>query len=169
VLLDDMPLTEVDLISWRSQVGYVPQELMLFHDSVLANVTLGDPRLSEDDARRALVAAGAWDFVSALPEGIHALVGEKGAKLSGGQRQRISLARALASKPKLLILDEVTSALDPATEQDICNNIAGLAGGITIVAITHREIWTNIADRIYEVKDGRVTLKHDGNTQRIPA
>jgi ATP-binding cassette subfamily C protein len=169
VLLDDMPLTEVDLISWRSQVGYVPQELMLFHDSVLANVTLGDPRLSEDDARRALVAAGAWDFVSALPEGIHALVGEKGAKLSGGQRQRISLARALASKPKLLILDEVTSALDPATEQDICNNISGLAGGITIVAITHREIWTNIADRIYEVKDGRVTLKHDGNTQRIPA
>ena len=164
VLLDDMPLTEVDLISWRSQVGYVPQELVLFHDSVLANVTLGDPRLSEDDARRALVAAGAWDFVSALPEGIHALVGEKGAKLSGGQRQRVSLARALASKPKLLILDEVTSALDPATEQDICNNIADLAGSITVVAITHREIWTNIADRIYEVKDGRVTLKHDGNT-----
>ena len=169
VLLDDTPLTEVDLISWRGLIGYVPQELVLFHDSVLTNVTLGDPRLSEADAREALVAAGAWDFVSAMPEGIHALVGEKGAKLSGGQRQRISLARALASKPKLLFLDEVTSALDPETEREICDKIARLAGDITIVAITHREIWTEIADRIYEVRAGRATLTKNGAHWSVPA
>ena len=80
-----------------------------------------------------------------------------GAKLSGGQRQRISLARALVGKPKLLILDEVTSALDPETELAICDNIASLAGRYTIVAITHRPAWTKIAAHIYKVEDGRVS------------
>src|SRR3546814_12795551 len=95
VLVDGTPLSEVDLQAWRSLVGYVPQDLILFHDSVLANVTLGDPRLGEAEARAALEAAGAWDFVAALPEGIHGVVGETGAKLSGGQRQRIALAREI--------------------------------------------------------------------------
>lgn len=161
VLIDDVSLTEIDLMSWRAQVGYVPQELVLFHDTILANVTLGDPQLSEDDAREALIAAGAWSFVSALPDGLQSEVGEKGASLSGGQRQRISLARAIASKPKLLILDEVTSALDPATEAEICANIAKLAQKTTIVAITHRPIWTDIADRIYEIDAGHATLVKD--------
>ena len=82
-------------------------------------------------------------------------MGQHGAKLSGGQRQRIALARALASRPRLLILDEVTSALDPETEQAICDSIAALGGGMGIVAITHRKTWTTIADRIYHIEDGR--------------
>ena len=77
--------------------------------------------------------------------------------LSGGQRQRISLARALVIEPSLLILDEVTSALDPATEAEVCQNIAGLRGRYTIIAITHRSAWTEIADRLYHVASGRVT------------
>ncbi|MGE5766350.1 MAG: ABC transporter ATP-binding protein [Bacteroidota bacterium] len=169
ILLDGTPLSEIDLHAWRGIVGYVPQELILFHDSVLANVTLGDPRLGEAEARTALEAAGAWDFVAALPEGLDSIVGEKGAKLSGGQRQRIALARALAGRPKLLILDEVTSALDPKTEQDICRNIEALGGDMTILAITHREAWTEIADRTYRVEGGRVELVKDGRGLKRPA
>ena len=81
-------------------LGYTPQETILFHDSVLANVTLEDPALTRDDAEKALRLAGAWEFVSTLPQGMDTVVGERGGKLSGGQRQRIALARALVRKPK---------------------------------------------------------------------
>lgn len=151
VRVDGVPLDELDVPAWRSMLGYVPQELALFHDSVLANVTLGDPTFDAAAAEEALRLAGAWDFVSALPDGIDHVVGERGTMLSGGQRQRIALARALVVKPKLLILDEVTSALDPETEAAICANVRRLIGRVSIVAITHRPIWVELADRVYEV------------------
>jgi ATP-binding cassette subfamily C protein len=154
VLIDGVPLSEIDLRRWRQLVGYVPQDLVLFHDTILANVALGDPQVSRADVREALQMAGAWEFVEALPDQLETSVGQGGTKLSGGQRQRIALARALVCKPKLLILDEVTSALDPRTEQEICANVRQLAGEVTVLAITHRPALLEIADRRYRIEHG---------------
>jgi ATP-binding cassette, subfamily C, bacterial len=156
VLIDDVPIDRLDMRRWRRMIGYVPQELVLFHDTVFANVTLGDENLTETDVRTALEVAGAWEFVSALPEGMMTTVGEKGSKLSGGQRQRITLSRALAAKPRLLILDEVSSALDPKTETDICGRLQTLERDMTILAVTHRPAFLGIADHVLELHDGVV-------------
>jgi ATP-binding cassette subfamily C protein len=156
ILVDGNPLSEIDLASWRQMIGYVPQDLVLFHDSLHANLTLGDPNITDEDLRQALETAGAWEFINAMPDGIMSIAGQQGTKLSGGQRQRIAIARALVLKPKLLILDEVTSALDVRTEKEICENIRRLSTDITIFAITHRPALLDIADRVYAIKDGVV-------------
>jgi ATP-binding cassette subfamily C protein len=158
ILIDGVPLTELDLRAWRGMIGYVPQEIVLLHDTVFANLALGDPGITAERAKAALATAGAWPFVESMPEGLMTTVGERGMQLSGGQRQRIALARALLFKPRLLILDEVTSALDPATEAGICANVRALDGSFTILAITHRPAWVDVADRVYEVVPNGVSL-----------
>jgi ATP-binding cassette subfamily C protein len=152
VLIDSLPLEDLDLSAWRRMIGYVPQEVILFHDTVYANVTLGDPALTRDDAEAALRAAGAWDFVSGLEAGMDTIVGERGTKLSGGQRQRIAIARALVRKPRLLILDEVTTALDPLTEEAICKTLKDLSGRITILAVSHQAALVEAADQVYRLQ-----------------
>jgi len=159
ILVDGIDLKDISLKAWRGMIGYVPQELTLLKGTVLDNITLGDPALSEEDALEALRLAGAREFVDALPKGVHTPIGTMGARLSGGQRQRLSLARALVSKPQLLLLDEVTSALDEATEAEICANIANLRGRLTIIAITHRPAWTRVASKIYAVAGGKAVEK----------
>lgn len=159
VCVDAMPLTDLDLKAWRHMIGYVPQETLLLHDSILHNVTLDDPELSEQDAVQALQAAGAWEFVSRIPEGIHSTVGERGTKLSGGQRQRIMIARALVHKPRLLILDEATSALDPENAAAIGKTMEDLRGRLTILAISHQAALVESADRVYRLHDGTVSLQ----------
>ncbi len=154
ILYDGKDLADVNLKEWRSHIGYVPQELTLLRGTVLDNITFRDPALTEADAIEALTMAGAMRFVNELPLGIHSNIGTMGAKLSGGQRQRLSLARALVHKPKLLLLDEVTSALDEKTEAEICANIQELLGRLTIVAITHRPAWTKVATKIYAIDGG---------------
>jgi ATP-binding cassette subfamily C protein len=158
VLIDGVPLAELDLASWRRLVGYVPQELVLFHDTIFANVQLGDPTIGEREVRAALELAGALRFVDALPEGLRTIVGQQGAKLSGGQRQRIALARALVTQPKLLVLDEVTSALDAESEHEIVDNIRTLAERTAVLSITHRPAFLSIADRVIRIEGGRVEL-----------
>lgn len=158
ILIDGTPLKDISLNAWRRMIGYVPQELSLLHGTIYENVTLGDNSISREKVNEALKKANALTFVNALPDGLDTMVGEQGARLSGGQRQRISLARALAGDPKIIILDEVTSALDPKTEAEICRNIQALAGGYTIVSITHRKAWTMIATRLYRVEDGCASL-----------
>ena len=157
IYLDDMPLARIDLKKWRKKIGYVPQEQLLLNDSVLTNVTFGDPDLTEADAEYALKAAGAWDFVSALADGMHANVGERGARLSGGQRQRIMIARALAHRPSMLILDEPTSALDPLSESVISETLRALCKDYTILAISHQPALAKMADVTYRLQDGRIS------------
>ncbi len=162
VLIDDASLSELDLKAWRRMIGYVPQETLLLHDSILHNVTLGDPELSEQDAVQALKSAGAWEFVKHVAQGIHSSVGERGGKLSGGQRQRIMIARALVHHPRLLILDEATSALDPKSEAAIGHTMQELRGELTILAISHQAALVNAADYVYRLENGKVLLQRDG-------
>ena len=158
VWIDNLRLAQVDLRSWRRMIGYVPQETLLLHDTILINVGLGDKDIKPLDVERALRAAGAWKFISALPEGLNSLVGERGHKLSGGQRQRIAIARALVHKPKLLILDEATTALDPKSEMAICNTLHELRGLLTILAISHQPAVLEVADRAYRLQNGEAAL-----------
>lgn len=156
IRIDDVAMRELDLRGWRQRIGYVPQDTVLFNDTVLTNVTLGDPMLTEADATEALKAAGAWDFVAALPAGLGTEIGEKGQTLSGGQRQRIAIARALVRWPRLLILDEATTALDPETEAEICLTLHNLATRVTILAISHQPAIVEAAQNVYRLENGRV-------------
>ena len=166
ILIGSQPIENIDITAWRKRIGYVPQELSLLHESVRTNISFGDVTITDAQILAAIERAGAGDFLRSLPEGLDTNVGEMGGKLSGGQRQRISLARALVGKPAILILDEVTSALDPTTEAEIINNIAALGGEYTIIAITHRPAWTKVADRLYRVSGGQVAVAKKTTTKK---
>jgi ATP-binding cassette, subfamily C, bacterial len=156
VLVGGRDLAEIDVVAWRRQIGYIPQETILFNDTVAFNVTLGDAAINRDSVIAALKAADAWDFVSALPGDVEYVIGVRGSLLSGGQRQRLSIARALCADPQFLILDEATSALDRETAVEIATGIRKLVGEKTIFAITHQPIWVDAADKVYEMRAGEV-------------
>jgi ATP-binding cassette, subfamily C, bacterial len=157
LLVDGIDLAELDLGRWRRSIGYVPQEVTLFHDTILQNVRLWQQGVGEEEVERALRAAGAWPFVEERPGKLHAVVGERGHALSGGQRQRLSLARALLHRPRLLILDEATTGLDPETEAGICAQIRQLCRdqGLSVVAVSHQLAWQRAADRAFLIENGR--------------
>lgn len=149
-------MSEIDIGAWRKTIGYVPQDLSLFHDSVFNNVSLRDPAISRGDVERALRASEGWEFVEKLSQGIDTVVGERGLMLSGGQRQRIAIARALVRNPRLLILDEATTALDPKTEKEILNTMKGLANEITILAISHQPALMAMAENVFKLDQGEL-------------
>ena len=155
VRVDGVSLEQLDVGAWRKLIGYVPQEVVLFHDTVRVNVTFGDDSISDEEVERALRAAGVWDVVRALPGGIEASVGERGSRLSGGERARVGLARALAGRPKLLILDEATAALDPETERIVLSTLEALRGDVTVLAISHQPALRDVADRVYRIQAGQ--------------
>ena len=158
ILIDGISLHEIDLHHWRRMIGYVSQDTILLHDTILSNILIGAPDLTQADAEQALQQAGAWDFVCSLPAGLLTVVGERGGLLSGGQRQRIAIARALAHRPLFLLLDEPTSALDPDSEKIICETLQRLAQGLTIIAVSHQPAVINAADRIFTLSKGKAEL-----------
>ena len=168
VWIDDLPMRDVDATTWRGMIGYVPQETFLFHDTVMANVVLGDDGISRAEVEMALRRAEAWGFVAALPKGMDSIVGERGARLSGGQRQRISVARALIRDPALLILDEATTALDPETEAGIVATVRRLAGKVTVLSISHQPAMRRAADVVYRLEKGRAVLEASSDAPETP-
>lgn len=157
ILIDDVPIEEIDIATWRRSIGYVPQELILFNDTIRANITMGNEEIDDASIMEALHRAGAASFVAGLNDGLDTMVGERGAQISGGQRQRIALARALVRKPRLLILDEPTTALDPKTEAEICKTLQTLVGDVTILAISHQQALVDAADLVLRMQRGVLT------------
>ncbi|MEI7626396.1 MAG: ABC transporter ATP-binding protein [Actinomycetota bacterium] len=158
ILIDGQPLRE-NLRAWRSQIGFVPQDIFLVDDTLAANITFGeiDEVISDQQIADAIRLAHLEDVVAELPEGLDTMLGERGVRLSGGQRQRVGLARALYRRPAILILDEATSALDNETERKISDALRSLHGQLTTVVIAHRLSTVRSCDRILYLDQGRVS------------
>jgi len=156
VLIDGTDVRTLDTGHYRRQIGIVLQDPYLFHGSILENIRYGDPDASLDAVVEASRAANAHDFICRLPLGYDTVVGERGQTLSGGERQRVSIARAILHDPRILILDEATSAVDTETERKIQEAIDRLVSGRTVFAIAHRLSTLARADRIFVMKNGHL-------------
>jgi ATP-binding cassette, subfamily B, bacterial HlyB/CyaB len=156
VLIDDLDVGKVELYSLRRQLGFVPQDCLLFEGSIYSNIAVADPEAEASEVIEAAKMACAHEFIMGLPYGYSTPLGEKGAGLSGGQRQRIALARMLLQSPSLIILDEATSALDVDTEQQVVSNLRRHAKGRTMLMITHRLSTLTKADQIVMMHEGRI-------------
>lgn len=155
IRLDGRDVREFAVSELPQEVSYVAQDAFLFDDTVGGNIALGGP-FTLEDIRSAASLAGADEFISELPEGYETALGERGITLSGGQRQRIALARALIRKPRLMILDDATSAVDPSVEADILKSLKKAALPSTIVVVAYRPASIRLADEVVYVDDGRV-------------
>lgn len=156
VLVDGRDVRDLTVRSLRASVGLVLDEPFLFSASVRDNIAYGRPSASDDEVRAAARAAGAEDFIDALPEGFHSEVGERGYTLSGGQRQRVAIARTLLDDPAVLILDDATSAIDVQVEEEIHAALRVLMEGRTTLVIAHRTSTINLADRVVLLEGGRI-------------
>ncbi|MFK4064773.1 ABC transporter ATP-binding protein [Streptomyces sp. NPDC029674] len=156
VLIGGHDVRELTLDSLRSAIGLVPEDSFLFSDTVGANIAYGHPEATREEIETAARAAQAHGFISDLPEGYDTKVGEQGLTLSGGQRQRIALARAILTDPRLLVLDDATSAVDARVEHEIHEALRGVMAGRTTLLIAHRRSTLNLADRIAVLDEGRL-------------
>ena len=155
VLVDDLVTTHLQPLSLRRQIGYVPQDVTLFHGTMRENIELGRVQSSDEALLSAMRTACLDEVVSQLPEGVGTQVGERGERLSGGQRQIVAIARALLMRPRLLLLDEPSSMIDPATEQKLIARLRGLKD-TTIVVVTHRMAMLALIDRLVVMDQGRI-------------
>jgi ATP-binding cassette subfamily B protein len=156
VLIDGVDVREWSLTALRSQIAKIEQDVFLFSRSIAENIAFGAPEATREQVEQAAREAQAHDFITAFPDGYATVVGERGVMLSGGQRQRIALARAFLNNPRILILDDSTSAIDSATEDQIQRAIRRAQQGRTTLLITHRLSQIRWADSILVLEDGRV-------------
>jgi len=163
ILLDGVDIRELALPALRRAVGIVFEETFLFSASVRDNIAFAHPDAPREDIRRVAVLAGADEFISELSDGYDTLLGERGYSLSGGQRQRLAIARALLGEPRVVILDDATSAVDPTKEHEIRDALSALTGQRTTIVIAHRPATIALADRVAFLDGGRVAAegRHD--------
>jgi ATP-binding cassette subfamily B protein len=156
VRIDGQDVRDVTQLSLQQALGVVPQDTVLFNDTIGYNIAYGRPDASEEEVTAAARAANIHDFVQTLPKGYETLVGERGLKLSGGEKQRVGIARTILKNPKILILDEATSALDSRTEGEILSSLKEMGQGRTVVTIAHRLSTIADADRIIVLDAGEI-------------
>jgi ATP-binding cassette, subfamily B, bacterial len=156
VLVDDVDLRELSFASLRSRIVMVPQDGFLFEGSILDNVRFGLPSAADEDVELAMTELGLMDWLAGLPHGLATDVGQRGEQLSAGERQLVALARAYLADPDLLVLDEATSAIDPATEVRLARALEGLTRGRTALTIAHRLSTAEAADDVLVFDAGRV-------------
>jgi ATP-binding cassette subfamily B protein len=156
ILIDGIDVKNYNLSSLRSQIGFVLQESVLFSGSIAENIRWGNPRASDEEITQAASAAQADEYISAMPDGYEAMLGQRGLTLSGGQKQRACIARALLKHPKILIMDDSTSALDLGTEGRLNEAInSGYKNG-TRITIAQRIVSVMNTDRIYVIDNGEI-------------
>jgi ABC-type multidrug transport system fused ATPase/permease subunit len=169
VVLDGVDLRRLREGEVSGQAAFVAQGTFLFDDTVRGNITLDEP-YSDDEVWAALRVAAAAQFVSDLPEGLDTRIGERGATLSGGQRQRLALARAVVRRPRLLVLDDATSAVDPAVEARILDALRGSADPTTVVVVAYRQATIALADEVVWLEQGRLLARgsHEQLLEDVP-
>ncbi len=156
ILIDGQDLRGVTQVSLHAAIGVVPQDTVLFNDSIYYNIAYGRPGASPAEVEDAARLAHIHDFVMGLPDGYQTMVGERGLKLSGGEKQRVAIARTVLKDPRLLIFDEATSALDSRTEDEIQGNLEALSRGRTTLTIAHRLSTVTGADEVLVLEEGQV-------------
>ena len=156
ILIDDVPISEVKLGSLRQSIALVPQDTFLFDGTILENIGYGAPGATDEAIVAAAKRANAHEFITRIPEGYAAPIGEAGMKLSGGEQQRLSIARALLKDAPILVLDEATSSLDTQSEALIQESLANLMEGRTSFIIAHRLSTVVRADKILVIKNGEI-------------
>ncbi|MEQ1708024.1 MAG: ABC transporter ATP-binding protein [Terricaulis sp.] len=166
VLVDDVPLRDVDPAYWRSRIAVASQDLELVNASVFENIAYALPGATQSDVEHAARLAEAHDFIRALPEGYHTLIGAGGTRLSAGQRQRIALARAILCEPDVLVLDEATNAVDGVSESAILETIKRRSGRCTTLLISHHHRTISVCDRVVVLNNGCVAAQADWSSVR---
>jgi ATP-binding cassette subfamily B protein len=165
VRIDGADIRTARLLDVRRAIGIVFEDTFLFSESVRNNIAFADPEAPMEQVVRAARLAGADEFVRDLPEGYDTIVGEHGYSLSGGQRQRIAIARAVIADPRVLILDDATSSVDPSKEHEIRSALREVMEGRTTIIIAHRPATIALADRVVLLDEGRVAA--DGTHEEL--